>query len=254
LAVTLYDESKLVELFRTRKISTMRKLKEALGTAVDLTVLRKLKSLGYRTSYSHRGAYYTLERAAHWDRQGLWFYAPAHFSRHGTLLETAEHFVTISESGYTAGELEAELGVSVKEPLLKLVQDKRLRRDGAGTVYVHYAAAAEQAESQRQNRQAEEARLVFPSSGASPALAVEELRAAVILFWSLLDEKQRRLYAGLESMKLGTGGDRRLAELLGVDAGTIARGRAELLSGEFPRERVRREGGGRKAVEKKRPA
>ena len=73
------------------------------------------------------------------------------------------------------------------------------------------------------------------------------------LFWSLLDEKQRRLYAGLESMKLGTGGDRRLAELLEVDTGTIARGRRELLSGDILRERVRRAGGGRVAVEKKRP-
>ncbi len=35
----------------------------------------------------------------------------------------------------------------------------------------------------------------------------------MILFFSLLDEKQRRLYAGLEAVRLGYGGDRRAAEL-----------------------------------------
>ena len=57
----------------------------------------------------------------------------------------------------------------------------------------------------------------------------EELRAAIVLFFSVLDEKQRRLYAGLEALKTGRGGDARIAELLGLDGGTVARGRRELL-------------------------
>src|SRR6185437_7853705 len=38
----------------------------------------------------------------------------------------------------------------------------------------------------------------------------DEMKATIILFCSLLDEQQRRLYAGLESLKLGHGhgGDR----------------------------------------------
>ena len=35
----------------------------------------------------------------------------------------------------------------------------------------------------------------------------DQLRAAIVLFASLLDERQRRLYAGLESLKCGWGGD-----------------------------------------------
>ncbi len=75
----------------------------------------------------------------------------------------------------------------------------------------------------------------------------------MILFFSLLDEKQRRLYAGLEAIRLGYGGERRIVELLGLDAHTVARGRGELLGGKIDRARVRRGGGGRKSVEKKRP-
>ena len=80
----------------------------------------------------------------------------------------------------------------------------------------------------------------------------DELKAALVLFFSLLDERQRRLYAGLESLKLGHGGDRRIAELLGLDPGTVARGRTQLLTQDVDRERVRREGGGRPPAEKKR--
>jgi hypothetical protein len=41
-----------------------------------------------------------------------------------------------------------------------------------------------------------------------------ELKAAIILFYSLLNEQQRRLYAGQESIRLGRGSDTRLADFL----------------------------------------
>ena len=81
----------------------------------------------------------------------------------------------------------------------------------------------------------------------------DEMRAAIILFYSLLDEQRRRLYAGLESMKLGHGGDSVLAEFLGLDPHTIARGRRQLLDRDVEVGRTRQSGAGRKAVEKKRP-
>ena len=80
----------------------------------------------------------------------------------------------------------------------------------------------------------------------------DELKAAIILFFSLLDERERRVYAGLESLKLGYGGDRQMAEILGLDVSTVARGRRELLEHDVNVERVRKAGTGRKAVEKKR--
>ena len=57
----------------------------------------------------------------------------------------------------------------------------------------------------------------------------------------------------MEALKLGRGGDRRIADLLGLDPHTVAKGRQELLRQEVLRERVRQAGGGRKPTEKKRP-
>jgi hypothetical protein len=42
-------------LLPRNKIATLDELKQALGTAVDVTVFRKRKPLDYLTSYSHRG-------------------------------------------------------------------------------------------------------------------------------------------------------------------------------------------------------
>ena len=80
----------------------------------------------------------------------------------------------------------------------------------------------------------------------------EELRAAIVLFASLLDERQRRLFAGLESLKCGWGGDRRIATLLGIDPSTVAAGRRQLVDRDVEVDRVRRAGGGRTPTEKKR--
>ena len=65
------------------------------------------------------------------------------------------------------------------------------------------------------------------------------------------DTKQRRLFAGLEALKVRHGGDLRIAELLGLDRGTVARGRRELLARDVKVEQIRRSGGGRTPVEKK---
>jgi hypothetical protein len=78
-----------------------------------------------------------------------------------------------------------------------------------------------------------------------------ELKAAIILFFSLLDERQRRFFAGLESLKIGQGGDARIAQLLGVDPHTVAKGRRELLERDIEAEGIRKRGGGRPSTEKK---
>jgi hypothetical protein len=51
----------------------------------------------------------------------------------------------------------------------------------------------------------------------NPDLATDEAKALAFLFCSMLNEKQRRLYAGLESFKLGHGGDAHIASISGMN-------------------------------------
>lgn len=222
----------------------MPEMKAALGTEVDVTVFRKLSTLPYQTSYSHRGAFYTLKSIPRFDACGLWRCRGAWFSRHGTLLDTAAALVEAAPAGYLAGELESLLHVSPKDCLRQLVEAGRLQRQDFQGFYLYTARERSRLQEQWATRQSQE-----------PAIdsREEEFRAVRALFYSLLDEQQRRLFAGLESFKQGHGGDRRLSQALGLDEATVARGRRELLAREVQRSRVRRTGGGRPRAEKKRP-
>ena len=230
----------------------MPELKEALGTHVDVTVFRKLKELGYRTSYSHRSRYYTLNGIPQFGESGLWSYRSVWFSRFGTLVATGEAFVTGSETGYFTEELDNVLQVETKAALLKLYRRGRVYREEVSGRYLYCSPHVEVRQHQVEARRQLESR---PGTGRSiieGEVVPDELRAKVILYFSLLDEKQRRLYAGLESFKLGHGGDRKVGEFLGIDPHTVARGREQLLGGVIGPDRIRKAGAGRPPVEKKR--
>jgi hypothetical protein len=247
-----FSPDSLRKLLLHDKIATLPDLKRALGTDVDVTVFRKLKQLGYLTSYSHRGRFYTLRELARFGADGLWSCDPAWFSCYGTLRATAEAFIRNSAAGYFAEELSEILHVGAQDVLRQLAQQNRIARELVSGLFLYTAI-----DSATRRRQ----RLIRRSSRSIPTVAdasrlevpPDEMKAAIILFYSLLDEQQRRLYASLESMKLGHGGDSVLAEFLGLDPHTIARGRRQLLDQDVEVGRTRQSGAGRKPVEKKRP-
>jgi len=92
------------------------------------TVIRRLEVLGYRSSYSHRGSYYTLVEVARFDGLGLWHHKDIHFSRWGTLKGTVEALVARSETGYRHRELEEQLQVRCHNVLLELTKEGRVHR------------------------------------------------------------------------------------------------------------------------------
>jgi hypothetical protein len=241
----------LLRLFRRRQIVTMEEMKAALGTAVERTVFRKLQDFPYHASYSHRGKFYTLDALANFDDRGLWSCRGALFSRFGTLLDTAEQFVTRSDRGYLSSELAGELQVPVKEPLLKLVSARRLVRKELAGQYLYCASDAAKRTEQLHQRHTPVSAETLPFLRDPLAQTSDETKAAIILFFSTLNERQRRLYAGLESLRLGHGGDSRIGALTGLDVHTIAKGRSELLERDVELGRIRRPGAGRPRLEKK---
>ena len=247
-----FRPDELRALLLRNKIATLDELKQALGSPVDITVFRKLKLLDYLTSYSHRSRYYTLREIARFDDNGLWSQAEVGFSRFGTLLATAEAFVNRSPRGYFADELAPALHVEVQDALHQLTQQGRVARQ---IVSGRYLYTARDATAQRRQLLARRTVEFLPTVVDASVLGVspEEVKAAILLFDSLLDEQQRRLYAGLESLKLGRDGDRQLADFLELDPHTVARGRQQLLSQDVEVDRARKAGAGRKRVEKKRP-
>ena len=244
---TVFSAGLMMRFLRRNRIATLPQLKQLLGTEADITVFRKLKELSYRTSYSHRGSFYTLDEIATFDERGLWSFDSVWFSRHGTLVATAEVCVTQAPAGYFASELKDVLRVPVKEPLLRLIGQGRIARQTVSGLYLYCASDPRARQQQLRARQV----LLEQAAAASADSASDQVRAAIVLFASVLDERQRRLYAGLESLQLG--GDRQIADLLHLDPHTVAKGRRQLLAQNVEADRVRSIGGGRKPMEKKRP-
>jgi hypothetical protein len=248
---TLFDPAVLRAHLRRHKISDLPELKRVLGTDTNLTVFRKLKQLGYLASYTHRGRFYTLAEIARFDDGGLWSHEAVWFSRYGTLLATVEAFVNRSPSGYYASELADQVHAEVQEPLHQLVQQQRLSRTEIDGQFLYTAVGSVERRKQTLARRSAQA---VPVAVHSDRLQVspDELKASILLFYGLLDEQQRRLFAGLESIRVGHGGDALLGDFLGLDVHTVARGRQQLLDRNIIGGRARREGGGRTPLEKKR--
>ncbi len=89
-----------------------------------------------------------------------------------------------------------------------------------------------------------------PACRAHKDLPTKSLHAQINFMVSTLDEHQRRLFVGLESQRLGYGGDRVMAQITGLSVDTIAAGRRELRAGQGTKH-IRAAGAGRPRVEKK---
>jgi len=247
-----YHTEELKKLLVKNQISTMAEMKEAMGTTVDATIFRKLRELFYLRSYSHRGKYYTLPEVVRFNEQGLWSCRGVHFSKQGSLLNTIEHHVGYSEVGYFEFELESLLHVGIRVAVLKLLRDHRIYRQKVSGRYLYCSSRMKKRKGQCSERKMQQAIADSALEPMGSEVLFQEGKTLVELFVSLLDEKQQRLYAGLESIKLGHGGDKKIARLFGLDMHTVAKGRKELWSGKIETDRVRRVGGGRKMLEKKR--
>jgi len=247
-----YPSIELRRLIVKNKMATMVEMKAAMGTTVDATIFRKLRELCYLRSYSHRGKYYTLPEVVRFNEHGLWICRGVHFSKQGSLLNTIEHHVDYSVAGYFEYELESLLHVAIRVAGLKLLRDDRIYRQKVSGRYLYCSSRMKKRKPQYNERKKQQAIADSALEPMSSEVLFQEGKTLVELFVSLLDEKQRRLYAGLESIKLGHGGDKKIAQLFGLDMHTVAKGRNELWSGKIETDRVRRGGGGRKLLEKKR--
>jgi hypothetical protein len=245
---TVFSSQALLDLLRRTKIATLDQLSIALGSASTITVFRKLDQLRYRTSYSHRGRFYTLDRIARFDDNGLWSHDSVWFSRFGTLVDTATVFVNRAPAGYFVTELDKALHVSSQDTLLQLVSQGRLARQRVSGLYLYCSTDPALRRRQLQARQA----AITSDVAFSKVLDSDSdvVKAGILLFYSLLDEPQRRLFAGLEALR--NDNDRLIADLFGLDPHTVSKGRRELVNQQVLRGRLRRPGGGRKATEKKR--
>jgi hypothetical protein len=226
-----YRTAQLVRWFEKMRILAWERIAQALGKPSRITVFRKLAQLGARASYSHRGRFHTLDRLVAYDKNGLWSFHGVRFSRHGTLEKTIAYLVEHSPEGYFASELEVLVQVRVHNTLAHLYALGRLDREQLVDQYLYLSPTTGKQQLEKRYES------IRRAQGRRPASRPEvpaELRESLDFLLSVLNEKQRRLYLGLESLRLGHGGDSQIARMAGVDVKTVAQGRRQLLATRLP--------------------
>ncbi len=174
----------LTKLFRGQPVVDLDTLYRVLNTTSRMSVFRRLKDIGYLSSYTHRGAYYSVSDVPDFDEYGLWFHQGVGFSRAGTLKTTLVEQVDSAEEGHTHRELEARLRIRVQNTLIGLIREHGLVRERVDSLYLYVSAeakrAAEQVAKRRQRMTTAVEKIELPDTTVIEVL-LEVVRAGTVV-------------------------------------------------------------------------
>jgi hypothetical protein len=162
--------------FEKHPVADLASLRRTLR-ASRRTVFRVLKKVGYHSSYSHAGGYYTLLGIPSFDAHGVWFCRDVGFSKHGTLRATVELLVKEAPAGHTHEELQVVLRLRVHDTLRSLVEGGRIAREEVQSLYVYVSPLPDAARAQLARRRA----LEVPSAGSPSAPPLDSARVIDVL-------------------------------------------------------------------------
>jgi hypothetical protein len=139
------SDKALQRLFRRFKVVDMKALFKTLKTKSRMSIFRRLKEMGYLSSYTHTGRYYTLAHIPQFDNHGLWFHQSVGFSQCGTLKSTMVDLVDRSSAGLTHLELNHILRIRTHNTLLNLVREGRMSRQRLEKTFLYVSVAPDKA-------------------------------------------------------------------------------------------------------------
>ena len=143
---------RLAHLFRRKRVADLQTIQGVLGTSSRTTVFRVLSEIGYLTSYSHAGRYYTLLEIPRFDEEGLWSHGGTLFSTYRTLRATIVQLVQHAPAGRTHVELQARLRLRVHDAVRQLTLAKRIGRVVLDRLFLYVSTDTTMADAQQATR------------------------------------------------------------------------------------------------------
>ncbi len=179
------SENALRSFFRKHYIADISALFGLLDTRSRMSVFRRLKGIGYRSSFNYAGRYYTLADVPRFDQWGLWFYRDVGFSCSGTLKATVMELVEGSATGMTPKDLLSLLKLPVANTLYntlhELLHDARLRRQTLAGAPIYLSADSGRASGQLLKRRQQSSSEAPVSDDMVIAVLVEALQNLEVL-------------------------------------------------------------------------
>lgn len=179
----------LIKMFRKRYVADLDQLFHVLQTKSRMSVFRRLKLIGYLTSFTDAGRFYTLEHIPLFDSWGLWFHEGIGFSKVGTLKATVVEIVHCSTAGMTPKEMLHLLKIRVPNTLHNtlhgLVQSNQIGRQRLEGLCLYTDSHPDKAQLQIQVRLREKQEgaqpVGLPSTETTIAVLVEALKAGKVI-------------------------------------------------------------------------
>jgi hypothetical protein len=155
------------------------------------SVRRFLAEVGYYSSFSHNGVWYTLRSIPRFGKNGLWFYRDIGFSRAGSLTQTLITLITQSLAGMSAEMLGETLRCRCHGVLVNLWRKGHIQRQKVGRCQVYFAADPHKAERQQQALSAQHLTKVQFSAEIAVLVLAEFIRSPDSSFEQLAEKVSR---------------------------------------------------------------
>jgi hypothetical protein len=172
--------NQLARIFRRKRVMDMRGFEDALGGRSRRSIFRDLATMGYLSSYTHMGRYYTLAHIPEFDEHGLWFFQGVGFSKKGTLKRTVAGLVLSAEAGRRHDELELMVRIRVHNTLLVLVREGVISRERVEGAYLYVSVDQRRAADQVERRKTLGAGLVRGGAVLPDTTVIEVLSEALV--------------------------------------------------------------------------
>jgi hypothetical protein len=131
-------QTELKELFKKNIALDMVDLVRKTGSS-RTTILRRLKEIGYLTSYDHNGKYFALPEFLTFDESGSFEHKGIHFFKNGGLQELIIHQINSGEKGYNAEELSSKIKTRVGNQLRLFTKKGMIVRKKYSDVYIYFS-------------------------------------------------------------------------------------------------------------------
>jgi hypothetical protein len=139
---------KLTALFQQQPCWRIEPLGQQLQCSI-ISVRRLLAKIGYYSSFTHNGGWYTLASIARFSRDGLWFFQDIGFSRAGSLTQTLVVLISASPAGLSAEQLGQVLHCRCHSVLVHLWRKGLIQRYRPGRSHIYLSADAAVAAAQQ---------------------------------------------------------------------------------------------------------
>lgn len=148
MATFVKPVDKLLSSFAERPCWMIAPLAEELRYSIP-SVRRFLAEVGYFSSFSHNGAWYTLRETPQFDHDGLWFHQGIGFSRAGSLTRTLVELINLSPAGLTAEMIGDKLHCRCHSILVQLTRSQKIGRQKVGAAHLYFGVDSHTADRQR---------------------------------------------------------------------------------------------------------